>query len=64
MACDVAEVVGAALGLNLLFGIPLFPAALIAGAGAFGILALQQRGFRRLEAVIAVLPASSCSASV
>ena len=55
MACDVAEVVGAALGLNLLFGIPLFPAALIAGAGAFGILALQQRGFRRLEAVIAVL---------
>ncbi|MDX6582500.1 MAG: manganese transport protein [Solirubrobacterales bacterium] len=55
MACDVAEVVGAALGLNLLFGIPLFPAALIAGVGAFAILALQQRGFRRLEAVIAVL---------
>src|SRR4051794_38779661 len=55
MACDVAEVVGAALGLNLLFGIPLFPAALIAGAGAFAILALQQRGFRRLEAGIAAL---------
>jgi manganese transport protein len=55
MACDVAEVVGAALGLNLLFGIPLFPAALIAGAGAFAILALQQRGHRRLEAAIAVL---------
>src|SRR5262249_23220384 len=55
MACDVAEVVGAALGLNLLFGIPLFPAALIAGAGAFAILALQQQGFRRLEVVIAVL---------
>ena len=55
MACDVAEVVGAALGLNLLFGIPLFPAALIAGVGAFAILALQQRGFRRLEAAIAVL---------
>ena len=35
MACDIAEVVGAALGLNLLFGIPLFPAGLIAGAGAF-----------------------------
>jgi manganese transport protein len=51
-ACDVAEVVGAALGLNLLFGIPLFPAGLLAGAGAFAILALQQRGFRRLEAVI------------
>jgi manganese transport protein len=55
MSTDIAEVVGAALGLNLLFGIPLFPAALIAGAGAFGILALQQMGFRRLEAAIAVL---------
>jgi manganese transport protein len=53
MATDLAEIMGAALGLNLLFGIALFPAALIAGAGAFGILALQQRGFRRLEAVIA-----------
>jgi manganese transport protein len=51
-ACDIAEVVGAALGLNLLFGIPLFPAGLLAGAGAFAILALQQKGFRRLEAVI------------
>ena len=55
MATDVAEVVGAALGLNLLFGIPLFEAGLIAGAGAFAILALQQRGVRRLEAVIAGL---------
>jgi manganese transport protein len=55
MACDIAEVVGAALGLNLLFGIPLFPAGLIAGAGAFALLALQQRGFRRLEAGITVL---------
>jgi manganese transport protein len=55
MSTDIAEVVGAALGLNLLFGIPLFPAALIAGAGAFAILALQQMGFRRLEAGIAAL---------
>jgi manganese transport protein len=55
MACDIAEVVGAALGLNLLFGIPLFPAGLLAGAGAFAILALQQRGFRRLEAVITAM---------
>jgi manganese transport protein len=52
MSTDIAEVVGAALALNLLFGIPLFPAGLIAGAVAFAILALQQRGFRRLEAVI------------
>jgi manganese transport protein len=55
MSTDIAEVVGAALGLNLLFGIPLFSAALIAGAGAFAILGLQQLGFRRLEAGIAVL---------
>ena len=53
MATDVAEVVGAAIALNLLFGIPLFASGLIAGAGAFGILALQEAGFRRLEAVIA-----------
>jgi manganese transport protein len=55
MATDIAEVVGAALGLNLLFGIPLFPAGIVAGAGAFAILALQQMGYRRLEAGIAVL---------
>ncbi len=55
MATDIAEVVGAALGLNLLFGIPLFPAGVIAGVGAFAILALQQMGFRRLEAVITAL---------
>ncbi len=53
MATDLAEFIGASIGLNLLFGIPLFPAALLTGAAAFGILALQSRGFRRLEAVIA-----------
>ena len=55
MATDIAEFVGAAIGLNLLFGIPLFPAALLTGAAAMLILALQSRGFRRLEAVIAAL---------
>jgi manganese transport protein len=55
MATDIAEVVGAALGLHLLFGIPLFPAGLVAGAGAFAILGLQQMGYRRLEAGISVL---------
>lgn len=53
MATDLAEFVGAALGLHLLFGIPLFPAGLITGVAAFAILALQARGFRPLEAVIA-----------
>jgi manganese transport protein len=55
MATDIAEVVGAALGLYLVFGIPLFASGLIAGAGAFAILALQQMGFRRLEAGITAL---------
>ncbi len=55
MATDIAEVVGAALGLYLLFGIPLFLAGLIAGAGAFAILGLQQMGYRRLEAGVSVL---------
>jgi manganese transport protein len=55
MATDLAEVLGAALGLSLLFGIPLGWGAAIAVAGAFAILALQSFGFRQLEAVIAVL---------
>jgi manganese transport protein len=55
MATDLAEFMGAAIGLQLLFGIPLFPAALLTGVAAFGILALQAKGFRRLEAVIACL---------
>jgi len=55
MATDLAEFLGAALGLNLLFEIPLFLAGVLTGVVAFGILALQARGFRRLEAVIAGL---------
>lgn len=55
MACDIAEIVGASLGLNLLFGIPLFVAGLITGAGTFALLALQRRGFRKLEAAITAL---------
>jgi manganese transport protein len=55
MATDLAEFMGAAIGLDLLFGIPLFPAALLTALAAFAILALQAKGFRRLEAVIAGL---------
>ena len=54
MATDLAEVLGAALGLSLLFSIPLGWGAVIAVTCAFTILALQSSGFRRLEAVIAV----------
>lgn len=52
MATDLAEFIGAALGLYLLFGIPLFPAALITGVFSFALLELQRRGFRWLEAAI------------
>ncbi len=53
MATDLAEFIGAALALNLLFGIPLFPAGLLTGVAAFAILELQRKGFRPLEAIIA-----------
>src|SRR5438034_5599316 len=52
MATDLAEFLGAALGFHLLFGIGLFPAALITGATTIAILALQRYGFRPIEAVI------------
>jgi len=55
MATDLAEFVGAALGLNLLFHVPLLAAGLITAVVAFGILALQQRGYRRFELAIAAL---------
>lgn len=53
MATDLAEFIGASLALNLLFDIPLIWAACITGVVSFGILALQARGFRHLEAAIA-----------
>ncbi|MFT3656236.1 Divalent metal cation transporter MntH [Bacillus sp. B01(2024)] len=55
MATDLAEFIGAALGLNLLFGIPMMEAAIIAAIGSFAILELQRRGYRALEAGIAGL---------
>jgi manganese transport protein len=55
MATDLAEFVGAAVGLNLLFHVPLFPAGLITAVVAFAILALEQRGYRRFELAIAAL---------
>lgn len=53
MATDLAEFVGAAIALNLLFGVPLLPAGLITAVVSFGILGLQSRGYRRFELVIA-----------
>jgi manganese transport protein len=53
MSTDLAEFVGAAIALNLLFGVPLFPAGLLTAVVAFGVLALQSRGYRRFEVAIA-----------
>jgi manganese transport protein len=55
MATDLAEFVGAAIGLNLLFGVPLLAAGLITAVVAFGVLALEQRGYRKFELAIAAL---------
>jgi manganese transport protein len=55
MSTDIAEFLGAALGLNLLFGVPLLPAGLMTGVIAFVILELQTRGFRRFELAITAL---------
>ena len=55
MATDIAEFLGAALGLNLLFGVPLLPAGFITGVIAFALLELQRHGFRRFELAITAL---------
>ncbi len=60
IATDLAEFVGAAIALNLLFGVPPFAAGLITAVVAFGILALQQRGYRRFELAIAGFLAIVC----
>ena len=52
MATDIAEFLGAALGLNLLFGVPLLPAGVITGVIALGMLELQRHGFRHFELAI------------
>jgi manganese transport protein len=54
-ACDLAEVIGSAIALNLLFGIPLFWGVLITALDVLLILFLQHRGFRLLEAIVATL---------
>ncbi len=57
-ACDLAEVIGSAIALNLLFGIPLTWGIIITAADVMVVLLLQSRGFRLLEAVIIVLIAT------
>lgn len=55
VATDLAEFLGAAVGFNLVFHVPLIVAGLLTGAATFAILALQRYGFRPLEAVITAL---------
>ena len=55
IACDLAEVIGTAIALNLLFGMPLIIGALVTALDAFLLLLLMQRGFRFLEAFVGAL---------
>ncbi|MFI6735032.1 Nramp family divalent metal transporter [Nonomuraea sp. NPDC050451] len=55
MATDVAEFLGAALGLHLLFGVPMLPGALITAVVAFVVLGLQSRGYRPFERAISAM---------
>jgi len=63
-ACDLAEVIGSAIALNLLFHIPLFYGVLITGLDVLLILMLQRWGFRWIEALVIALIGTSlpCSA--
>ncbi|MBU9684180.1 Nramp family divalent metal transporter [Burkholderia gladioli] len=55
IACDVAEVVGCAVALQLLLHVPLLTGVLLSAVGTFAMLALQRRGHRTLEICVAAL---------
>lgn len=55
MACDLAEVLGSAIALNLLFGIPILWGVIITALDVLIILLLQNKGFRYIEAVVVTL---------
>src|SRR5499427_4503860 len=57
-ACDLAEVVGSAIGLQLLFGIPLVWGCIITALDVLAVLYLQNKGFRYIEALVATLIAT------
>jgi manganese transport protein len=54
-ACDLAEVIGSAIALNLLFGIPLVIGVLVTALDVFVVLFLQHKGFRFIEALVGTL---------
>ena len=55
IACDLAEVIGSAIALNLLFHLPLILGVLLTSADVLLILFLQHRGFRWLESIVGTL---------
>ncbi len=57
-ACDLAEVIGSAIALNLLFGIPLLYGVVLTALDVLIILMLQQKGFRWLEAFVIAMVAT------
>jgi manganese transport protein len=57
-ACDLAEVLGSAIALKLLFGLPLLPGVLLTSLDVLIVLALQGRGFRIIEAFVVTLIAT------
>jgi manganese transport protein len=55
VACDLAEVIGTAIALNLLFGLPLLAGVILTALDVMAILALQRLGFRYIEAFVIAL---------
>src|SRR6185295_11397575 len=56
--CDLAEVIGSAVALNLLFGVPLVIGVLITGFDVMLLLAAMHFGFRKIEAIVITLVAT------
>jgi hypothetical protein len=60
-ACDLAEVIGSAIALNLLFGIPLIWGVCLTACDVLAVLYLQNKGFRLIEDLVSTtLPCSMC----
>ena len=63
-ACDLAEVIGSAIALQLLFHIPLVWGCIITAPDVLAVLYLQNKGFRYLEALVIMLIATSSTAGI
>src|SRR6476646_8171002 len=57
-ACDLAEVIGSAIALNLLFGVPIVWGVVLTSLDVLMLLYLQNKGFRALEAIVVILIAT------